>query len=112
MAGGGIKEAANGGARIALEFGFSHPWGLEIELVEDRILGLRHDCSRPGRSARPVRHAEADHAAKAVGRMSAACQATGAPQSWPAMTACSAPSASINPTMSPTRWSSVYWSIA
>ena len=45
-------------------------------------------------------------------RFKAECQATGAPQSCPAMTAVSSPRASSKPTMSPTRCSIVYWSIA
>ena len=51
-------------------------------------------------------------ARKRSGRSSAACHATGAPQSCPTITAVGAPSASSSPTMSPTRCRSVYWSIA
>src|SRR5216684_1011939 len=47
-------------------------------------------------------------AGKRSGRMSAAFQATLAPQSWPTMIACLSPSASSKPTMSPTRWRMVY----
>ena len=46
------------------------------------------------------------------GRRSAAFHATGAPQSCPTITAVSTPSASRSPTMSPTWWSCVYWSMA
>src|SRR5260221_8076649 len=45
------------------------------------------------------------------GLRSAECHATGAPQSWPTITAVSAPRASSRPTMSPARWSRVYFSI-
>ncbi len=47
--------------------GLGHPRRLEIELIEDRVLGLRHDRGRPHRPPRPERHAEADHPAEAVG---------------------------------------------
>ena len=53
----------------------------------------------------------AQTAAKRSGRHSAACQATGAPQSWPTMTALVSPSAFTSSAMSPTMWKSVYWSI-
>ena len=45
---------------------------------------------------------------KRSGRSVAAFQATGAPQSCPATTAVSSPSASTSPTTSPTRCSCVY----
>ena len=41
---------------------------------------------------------------KTSGRNIAACQATGAPQSCPTITACVSPSAATSATMSPTLW--------
>ncbi len=39
----------------------------KIELVEDRVFGLRHHGRRTNRSARPEWHAKADDRAEAVG---------------------------------------------
>jgi LL-diaminopimelate aminotransferase len=50
-------------------------------------------------------------ARKRSGRMSAAVQATSAPQSWPTITASRSPSVSRSAVMSPTRWKSVYASM-
>ena len=47
-------------------------------------------------------------ARKTSGRSMAEFQATGAPQSWPTITACFSPSAATSPTMSPTRCSCEY----
>ena len=52
---------------VVLEFGLGHTRGLEIELIEDRVVGLRHDGGRADRTAWPERDTEADHAAEAVG---------------------------------------------
>ena len=54
-------------ARIALEFGLGDAGRLEIELIEERRLGLRHHGRRPRRAARQERHAQGGDGAKAVG---------------------------------------------
>ncbi len=66
VARGGIEHAANGVARVALEFRLGDPGRLEIELVGDRVIVLRHGARRARRPARQKRHAEADHAAEPV----------------------------------------------
>src|ERR1700730_9855625 len=62
-----VEEAANAQTDIALELPFGDAWGLEVELKELRVLGLGHNaCGRNGWS-RSERHAQTDHAAKAIG---------------------------------------------
>src|SRR5712671_3272470 len=50
-----------------LELGLGHPRALKIELVEDGIVGLRHDSSWPVWPARPKWHTEPNYASEAVG---------------------------------------------
>jgi hypothetical protein len=67
VAGDRVEAGADEPPDVVLEFRLGHPRGLEIELVEDGIVGLRHDRGRPLQPTRCIGHAEADHAAKAVG---------------------------------------------
>jgi hypothetical protein len=45
---------------------FGDARGLKVELIEERILGLRHDSGRTNWPAGPERHAQADHGAKPI----------------------------------------------
>ena len=54
-------------ADITLELRLGHSRRLEVELVEDGVLILRHDGARADLASRPVWHAEADHTAEAIG---------------------------------------------
>ena len=69
--GGTTNRCANGGlhlAVVALKFGLCHTWLLEIELIEYRIVRLRHEArrSRCSRLSGAVWDTEPDHASKAV----------------------------------------------
>src|SRR5262245_29236630 len=57
IAGTPIQSSADGRTYIPLEFSFGHPGGLEISLIEDRIVGLWHDRRRTGFAPRPIGHA-------------------------------------------------------
>src|SRR5208337_5119949 len=59
VARGGIEQAADHAAWVALEFRLGDARLLEIELIELRGLRLRHGARRPPRPARPKRHTEA-----------------------------------------------------
>ncbi len=67
----------------------------------------RRDARRPHRPTRPERHAQCDHRREAVGAQLRRKPRHRAPQSCPAITARSMPSASSRPTMSPSKCSSV-----
>ena len=62
----GIEQAADGVARVALELRLGDPRRLEIELVVERGLVLRHGAGRTFRAARPERRAQADDSAEPV----------------------------------------------
>ena len=62
----GKQDAANIEARILLQLRLGHARRLEIELIEHRVFGLRHRRRRTHRAARPVRHAQRDHAPEPV----------------------------------------------
>src|SRR5208337_5157048 len=62
----GIEKATDGVARVALELRLGDPRRLEIELVVDRGLVLRHGAGRTPRAARPKRRAKADDSAEPV----------------------------------------------
>ena len=53
-------------ARVAVVFRLGDAGLLEVELVPDGVVGLRHESGRPHGSARSKRYAETDHAAKAI----------------------------------------------
>ena len=57
IAGTPVEGTADGRTYILLELGFSHPGVLELQLIEDRIVGLRHDRRRTDLAPWPVRHA-------------------------------------------------------
>ena len=67
IAGRPEQHVANGRARIAPQFRFRGALLLEIELIELRILGARHQAGRRRLAARPERHAERCHRPEAVG---------------------------------------------
>jgi hypothetical protein len=54
---------------IALELGLGNTRLLEIELIEDGLLGLGHEASRSCHTplSRPVRYAQAHYAANTIG---------------------------------------------
>ena len=52
---------------IALELGLGDARLLEVELIEQRVVGLRHRRGRAHGRARPERDAQADDGAEAVG---------------------------------------------
>ena len=52
---------------VALELRFGHARLLEVELVELRVVGPGHDGGRTNRASRPVRHAQSDDRAEAIG---------------------------------------------
>ena len=112
VTGPAVEHVAQAPARIALQLRLGDAGLLEIELIELSIRGARHDAGWGHLAARPERHAEADNRAEAVGPQERRMPGNVAPQSWPTMTAVGACSASRRPTMSPTRWKIVYWSMA
>jgi len=63
----GVREPAYRRAHVALELGLSHSRSLEVELVEDRLIGPWHGGGGPHWTARSERHAEADHGAEEIG---------------------------------------------
>ena len=67
IAGGGIQEAANTAANIALEFSLGDTGSLEVELVEERLIVLRHHAGGVEWKPRPKRDTEADDGAETVG---------------------------------------------
>ena len=67
IAGRPEQHVANGRARIAPQLRLRGARLLEIELIELRILGARHQAGRRRLAARPERHAERRHRPEAVG---------------------------------------------
>src|SRR6266850_2719289 len=57
---------AEGAADIALKFCLGYPLRLEIELIENCVVGLGHDGGRTDGTTRPERHAQADDSTEAV----------------------------------------------
>src|SRR6266849_3421353 len=96
------KQGPHREANIALEFGFGDARRLKVLPVEigDAAFAQRIERPAPASQRRgTLRPATAENIS---GRNSAACQATGAPQSWPTMAALFSPSAATSATMSPT----------
>jgi len=52
---------------VTLILRLRHARGLEVQLVKDGVVGLRHDRGRADPSPRVERHAQPNHAAEAVG---------------------------------------------
>ena len=101
------EQAAHRLAHVGFELGLGDARLLEVDLVEAVAERLAPGGHRRDRHPRRERDAQAGDARDRSGRSSAVCHATGAPQSWPTTIAVLAPSASISPTTSPTRSSSV-----
>ena len=62
-----IENAADADAGVALQLRLGHARGLEIQLVEQSVVGLRHRRRRANSAARSKRNAKADHATEPVG---------------------------------------------
>ena len=67
IAGQPHQDTLDGGADVMRQFGVGHAGGLEMQLVEHRVLGLRHHRGGPCLAARAVGHAKADDRAEPVG---------------------------------------------
>ena len=63
----GIEESSDRIARTTPKLRLREARRLEIELIEERRVGLRHCARRPSGAARHERHAQARDGAKAVG---------------------------------------------
>src|ERR1700739_3722434 len=64
-----MRAAASRGGispESVLKFGLGHTRGLEIELIEYRVVGLRHGGGWADSTAWPERHTEANHRGEAV----------------------------------------------
>ena len=66
IAGGAEEHQVNRSTRVPLELRFRHARGLEIELIENGIVRLRHHRRGWHRRARPVGHAQADDTSEDV----------------------------------------------
>ena len=109
LAGRGRRAPCGRCGRIAAQLGVGDAGLLEVDHVEALAEHRAQGGDRRRAAARPVRARSARSTPRIrSGRNSAVCQATGAPQSWPATTACSSPSASIRAITSPVRCRIVY----
>ena len=61
-----VQHTAQESARVALQIRFGDTGRLEVQLIEHRILGLRHHRGGTHRRARPERHTERHHRPEAI----------------------------------------------
>ena len=74
-----VQDAADGIADAPLKFRLSHPWFLEVELIEHRVGSLRHAGCRPDRATRTEGHTRPYHATEPIGAQECSVPGDGRP---------------------------------